>query len=268
MRNHLLCRLRALAVCFTLAAAGAAHASATLTNFSDLWWNPAESGWGLNIAQQADLMYVTFYVFNSASQPTWYSAVLLHQGNQADGSTIFAGPVYRSTGPSHIGPWDPAAVNTQAVGQAQFRATSTTEATISYQVSDGATSYSTTRAVERYSLREDNIGGSYLGGTSDITSNCINPVNDGLVTDEVGAFTVAHIGSHVAISGPRCTYTGTRTQTGQTSRIEGRYNCTDGAAGTVQFFDVKAEPGGLMGRYTGHGSFCDFSGSIGLGRRK
>jgi hypothetical protein len=268
MQNALMRRLRAFVAAAAIAAAGGAHASATLTNFSDLWWNPAEPGWGLNIAQQADLMYVTFYVFSRTTQPQWYAAVLLHQGTQPGGVELFSGPVYRSTGPHQSGPWDPTAVTTTAIGQAQFRATSTTDATMSWQINDGGIPLSTVKAVERYSLREDNLGGAYLGATSDVTHNCANPANNGLVTDETGAFTVVHVGSAVEIRGPRCTYSGARAQTGQTSRIEGRYSCSDGGAGSFQFFDVKVEPGGLVGRYTGTGSFCEFSGNIGLGRRK
>ena len=268
MQKALMRSLRAFVAAAMVAATGGAHASATLTNFSDLWWNPDESGWGLNIAQQADLMYVTFYVFDRSTQPTWYAAVLLHQGTQPSGAELFAGPVYRSTGPHNGGVWDATEVKTTAIGQAQFRATSTTQATMSWQINDGGIPLATTSSVQRFTLRDDNLGGTYVGATSDVTLNCANPANNGLVTNETGAFTVVHVGTAVEIRGPRCTYSGARAQTGQTSRIEGRYSCNDGAAGSFQFFDVKIEPGGLVGRYTGTGSFCEFAGNIGLGRRK
>jgi hypothetical protein len=268
MNGRLLSRLRTVAFAVGVAFAGGAHASATLTNFSDLWWMPSQSGWGLNVAQQDDLMYLTFYVFGRDSQPTWYTALVVHQGTQANGDELFAGPMFRSTGPSHAGPYDPALVQTASVGQAQFRATSTTTASLSYQINDVNGPISTTRAIERFQLREDNLGGRYLGGTSDVTSHCQPAANNGFVSEESGPFTVVHVGTLVEIRGPRCTYVGHRQQTGQVSRIEADYSCSDGAHGQVVFFDVRVEPGGLSGRYAGNGSSCDFSGNIGLARRK
>ncbi len=60
-------------------AAAIAVAIATLrpaaaTDFTDLWWDPAESGWGLNVAQQADTMYVTLYVYGTTNRAAWYAA--------------------------------------------------------------------------------------------------------------------------------------------------------------------------------------------------
>ncbi len=70
------------------------------------------------------------------------------------------------------------------------------------------------------------------------------------------------------IRSPACTYTGSHQQLGQVSRFDGGYTCTNGANGTVSFFDLRIEPGGVTGRYTGRGSACDFVGNIGLARRK
>jgi hypothetical protein len=259
--------LRTSVLAVSLALSAGAHASATLTNFSDLWWTPAESGWGLNVAQQGELMYLTFYVFGRNTQPTWYTALLAHQGTQPGGGELFAGPVFRSTGPSISGTFDPSLVRTQSIGQAQFRAASPTQATVSYQIDDGGP-IASTHAIERFLLREDNLGGSYLGGTSDITSNCQPATNNGFVSEESGPFTIVHAGTLVQIRGPRCTYDGTRAQSGQVSSVEGTYRCSDGAHGQVRFFDLRVEPGGISGRYVGNGSFCDFTGSIGLARRK
>ena len=40
---------------------------------------PSRAG-ALNVTQQADVMFLTFYVFGSNGQPTWYTALLLDQG--------------------------------------------------------------------------------------------------------------------------------------------------------------------------------------------
>lgn len=256
--------LRALALTICLSATAPAAASPTLTNFSDMWWTPAESGWGVNVTQQADLMFLTFYVYGTNGQPVWYTALVVDQGPQADGATLFAGNLFQSSGPYFGGPYNASFVNTTLAGSASFRGTSTTAATLTYVVGN----VTVVKQVERFLLRADNLAGNYLGGTSDITSNCTLASNNGFRSEESGVFTVAHIGSVMEIRSPACTYSGSQQQQGQVSRFDGGYTCTNGASGTVSFFDLRVEPGGLSGRYTGRGSSCDFSGNIGLARRK
>lgn len=256
--------LRALAMSVCLAVAAPAGGSSSITNFSDLWWTPSEPGWGLNVAQQADVMYLTFYVFATNRQPVWYTALVVDQGAQPDGSALFAGNLYQSTGPYFGGPYDASVVNTSNAGTATFRGTSTTAATLTYNVGGVAV----TKQIERFLLRMDNLSGDYLGGTSDITSNCQLPANNGFRSEESGPFSVVHVGSVMEIRSPGCTYTGTHEQQGKVSRFEANYSCTNGASGSASFFDLRVEPGGISGRYTGRGSSCDFSGNLGLARRK
>ena len=34
-------------------------------NYQDLWWVPAESGWGINISQQGDVMFATWFIYGA-----------------------------------------------------------------------------------------------------------------------------------------------------------------------------------------------------------
>lgn len=52
-------------------------------NFSDLWWNPAESGWGLTFIHQGDGMFVAWYTYAADGQPQWLTALMTRQ---ADGT--------------------------------------------------------------------------------------------------------------------------------------------------------------------------------------
>jgi hypothetical protein len=256
--------LRALAMCIGIGAAPWAGASTVTTNFSDLWWNPAESGWGLNIAQQADVMFVTFYVYGPTNQPTWYTALLNYQGVQPDGSVLFNGDIHQSSGPYFAGPFNPALVTTVRAGTALFEASTPTTATLTYRIG----SIVVVTPIERYTLRTDTLAGSYVGGTSDVTSNCLVPTNNGFRSEESGVFTITQLGTAVTIRSPGCTYSGNFHQDGQIGRVDASYTCTTGALGTVTFFDLRAEVGGVVGRYRGHGSNCDFDGDIGIARRK
>ena len=256
--------LRALALSSCLLAAPFAHGGANITNYSDLWWTPSESGWGANITQQADLMFVTFFVYGVNGQPTWLSALLVAQGQQPDGSTLFTGNLYQSTGPYYGASFGVQPVVTTYVGSASFRAFSTNDATLIWVIGN----VSVVKEVERLTLRADNYSGSYIGGTSDITSNCTLASRNNLLTEESGVFSVAHVGNVMEIRSPTCTYTGTHSQQGQISRMDGSYTCTNGAAGESSFFDLRVEPGGLSGRYFGSDTSCSFTGNIGLARRK
>lgn len=53
------------------------------TNFTDLWWNPSESGWGLSIINQGNLIFLAWYTYANDMQPQWLTSVLT---KQADGS--------------------------------------------------------------------------------------------------------------------------------------------------------------------------------------
>jgi lysyl endopeptidase len=65
-------------------------------NYTDLWWNPAESGWGLNLDHQGNTVFATLFTFDASGAPLW---LVMSQGAlQADGS--FQGTLYRSTGPA------------------------------------------------------------------------------------------------------------------------------------------------------------------------
>lgn len=53
------------------------------SNYSDLWWNPNENGWGLSIQHQGNLLFIAWYTYANDQQPQWLTSVLQRQ---ADGS--------------------------------------------------------------------------------------------------------------------------------------------------------------------------------------
>ena len=58
------------------------------TNYSDLWWNPLESGWGLTLAHQGDAIFLLWYTYGAAGRDQWFSGSRLER--QADGSFVGA----------------------------------------------------------------------------------------------------------------------------------------------------------------------------------
>ncbi len=67
---------------------------ALATNYQDLWWNPAESGWGVNFTHQDDIVFATWFTYDGTGKPWWLIAVL---GRTA--ANTYAGPVSTVAGP-------------------------------------------------------------------------------------------------------------------------------------------------------------------------
>lgn len=42
-------------------------------DFTDLWWNPAESGWGISIHVKRAAFFAAWFAYDSVGNPTWYS---------------------------------------------------------------------------------------------------------------------------------------------------------------------------------------------------
>ena len=117
----------------------AANATAQ-PNYTDLWWNPAESGWGLNLNHQGSVLFGTLFTYDATGSPMWL--VLAHGDAQADGS--FQGTLYRTTGPVfNAVPWT--ATTPVEVGTMRLAFATASTGTLSYSV-DGA---SVTKSISR-----------------------------------------------------------------------------------------------------------------------
>lgn len=116
---------------------------AASTNYQDIWWNAAESGWGINLTQQGDTMFASLFTYGLDGSGLWL--VMTAGKRQPDGS--FSGDLYRTTGPAFnaqpftpIGPADVTRVGTMRLAFANGEA-----GTLQYSV-DGTT---VTKAITR-----------------------------------------------------------------------------------------------------------------------
>ena len=41
---------------------------------SGLWWDSAESGWGLHITQRRNILFAAWFTYDAAGNPKWYVA--------------------------------------------------------------------------------------------------------------------------------------------------------------------------------------------------
>lgn len=116
---------------------------ASLGNYQDLWWNAAESGWGLNVTHQGDTIFATLFTYDAGGQGMWL--VLSAGARQADGS--YLGELYRTTGPAfNAQPFTPiSAANVTRVGTMSLRFSSGTSGTLTYSFNGTSVTKAITR---------------------------------------------------------------------------------------------------------------------------
>jgi hypothetical protein len=109
-------------------------------DYTDLWWNAAESGWGVALTQDAGMIFAAWYTYDAANQPVWYVA----SSCPLTGSGC-TGEVYKVTGGSMpTSAWAPSlAVN--PVGSVTFAFTNSSTGTMSYTINGVAGSRAITR---------------------------------------------------------------------------------------------------------------------------
>ncbi len=103
---------------------------ATSLNYTGMWWNPAESGWGINVNHQGDTVFATLFTYDERGLPMW---VMMSGLLQPDGRT-YAGDLYQLIGPAFgTQPFKPlTAANLFKVGTMSLTFASSGTASLSY----------------------------------------------------------------------------------------------------------------------------------------
>jgi hypothetical protein len=115
-----------------------------LIDHTDLWWNPDESGWGVALTQQFQIIFAAWYVYNDGGQPVWYvvpNCPVNSAGNRCSGA------VYRTTGPAFGPTFNPNTVASFEVGTATFAFSDANSGTLSYTVNGVSGNKAITRQI-------------------------------------------------------------------------------------------------------------------------
>ena len=213
--------------CVLLAAASFLASPASSTSFSidqsDLYYIPAESGWGIQLVQRGSVIFGTMFVYGPSNTPTWYVATMQFAGN-----FTWTGDLYATTGP-YFGtvPFNPANVVATKVGTMTWVAQTVDTGTLSYVV-DGV---AVTKNVVRQALVLDDFSGTYLGAFHASATGCTDPA-DNTPPFDVPFTTISVTQSGQAISitisafGFALTISGTLSQSGQFGTVLGTYTTT------------------------------------------
>lgn len=267
--------LRSLA--FTLAAAlgiaGPASASTFSVDYTDLWYVPTESGWGLNLIQQNNVIFATMFVYGTDNTPRWYVASDLESAN----GISFTGTLFRTTGSYFGAAWNPAQTSITSVGSISIVFNTPSTATVTYTV-DGV---AVTKSVERQTWKGENLSGKWLGGVDANASSCTGGSTNGEILIS-GPLTVSHNTSNQAVtmslastssSGAAtvCTFNGTYGQKGKLGSITGSWSCTISGSpynnGTFTLSELQATTRGFSSGFQASDQFCQYSGNFGVVRQ-
>jgi hypothetical protein len=86
-------------------------------NVQGLWWQPSESGWGVNLAHQGDVLFATWFTYDAQGRGTW----LVMSRGERFAPNAYAGTLYRSTGPPlDAASFDASSVTREPVGLGSF----------------------------------------------------------------------------------------------------------------------------------------------------
>jgi hypothetical protein len=116
-------------------------------NYQGLWWaSPAgsQSGWGLNVTHQGDILFITWFTYGPGGKGMWYVGSEIRKS----GAGQYSGALYRTTGPSYrAAPWNPAQVAVVPVGSATLSFGAANNGTFAYVVDGVSQSKPITRQV-------------------------------------------------------------------------------------------------------------------------
>ena len=226
-----------------------ASATSYSTDQSDLWWIPAESGWGFQIVQRGSVIFLTMFVYGSAGGPTWYVATL---NPTSPGSFVWDGDLYTANGPWFATvPYDPALFTARKVGSMRWTPQTPTSGRLEY-AADGV---AVTKNVVRQTLVADDYGGTYLGAFHDTTTGCTNPANNVPPSNDPDVtITVTQSGQSVGIvlshPGWFISITGMLTQSGQLGSVSGTYSSSAGEVGNANISAMNVQANSVTGDFS------------------
>ena len=255
--------MRRFLLALLLLASGLARA----TDYTDLWFDPAEQstgggGWGVNVVQSDRFMFLTFFIYGPGNTPTWYVASLTEDANGN-----FNGQLFATRGTYFAAPWNPAdGAGSAQVGVASFSPTSAYSANLAYSFTGGA---SVAKPIQRQALTSIPLGGAYQG-TQQGNYSPSNCPNFGSYTDNF-SLNVTHVtGTSLTFnfayaSGLSCTLSGALQQFGQLYNLpSASYACSDGLSTMASVSEIKATNFGIEGRFDAPnvGSGCSESATF------
>lgn len=223
--------------------AGSLPTAALANNYQDLWWNPSESGWGINIAQQGDVMFATWFIYGANRQPTW---IFLSRADRSGAlGNTFAGDIFQAVGtPFSAIPFVPLqGADLTRVGRATLVFSDARTGSLTYDV-NGVT---VVKQITRQVIGVANLTGTYFGGLKREGSGCVSAALNGSVLNQAtysvnhtvatGALTITEVG------GTFCIFSGNVQTFGSITEGSGGFTCAaENITGTWTMREGRTSP--------------------------
>ena len=224
-----------------LVAAGRAAA----VDYTDIWYIPAEAGWGVNVVQSNTFLFITFFIYGADGKPTWFTGQVTQ-----DSSGNFNGTLYSTTGTYYISPWT--GFSGGPAGTVSFQPLGPYTAKLIYTVNGVGT---VTKFIQRQNLTAITVGGTYSGAQSGAYSNCSVSANNAPYTDffnlQVTQLTNGTVTLVFTYTGFNCTFSGTLVQQGQLYSVPGAsYQCAADPSFSANLTELKATAQGIEGVFS------------------
>ncbi len=254
-----------LAACVLFISSAVTSTATLANNYQDLWWVPSESGWGINISQQGDVMFATWFIYGANGQPTW---VFLSNAKRSGAlGNTFDDEIFQATGtPFAVVPFLSQNTNITKVGRAKFIFSDARNGSLTYDV-NGAT---VVKQITRQTIGVFNLTGSYFGGLKREGSGCVNAALNGSRTDNatymvvhtvaIGALTITEVG------GTSCNFTGNVQVFASIVEGSGRFTCaTENIVGAWTMREGRPSPNAFSAQLTMRpdGDTCTLNATIG-----
>ena len=114
-------------------------------DYTDLYWNPGESGWGLGVTHQGNVMFLTWFIYDDEGRAQWMVAsncMVNAAGNGCSGALyVTRGP----PGPTDASGFDSSQVLVTEVGRVELSFSDSTNGTLSYRIGDVGVTKAITR---------------------------------------------------------------------------------------------------------------------------
>lgn len=257
--------MSALAV-FVGMASAAMSPTAVANNYQDLWWNPNESGWGINISQQGDVMFATWFIYGPNGQPTW---IFLSRAERSgvQGNT-FSDKIYQATGTYFpTVPFVPLVeANLTEVGRATLVFSDARTGSLTYTVNG----VQVVKQITRQVIGFYNLTGSYFGGLKREGSGCVNAALNGSVLDQA-TYSVTHNSATgtlgiTEVGGTQCSFSGNTQVFGSIMEGSGTFGCASAVGtGTWTMREGRPSPNAFSAQLSmrPNGDSCTLTATIG-----
>ena len=106
-----------------------AAARADALEYTDVYYNPNESGWGFFLVQSDTAQFLALFIYDKNGQPTWYTGQLTQ-----DTAGNYNGTLYALTATFFADPWQGITSGPNAVGTISFIPTDSYHANVTYTV--------------------------------------------------------------------------------------------------------------------------------------